>query len=151
MRVYALSWINFALAVKCRATFFFCFVSFSMEISRNLFYLNNGKVSHVTVLIREWHEFVQYKTLWSSNGKKLSKPELFLKVTQSQFEGKINWNFLNYQQISSEWVIARKKYIIRLGTVYIIIILINNSRWKDKGNQWHDGGCISDIKFCCFT
>ena len=24
-------------------------------------------------------------------------------------------------------------------------------RRKDKGNQWHDGGCISDTKFCGFT
>ena len=32
--------------------------------------------------------------------------------------------------------------------IYIYIILINNSRRKDKGNQWHDGGCISDTKFC---
>ena len=32
--------------------------------------------------------------------------------------------------------------------IYIFIILINNSRRKDKGNQWHDGGCISDTKFC---
>ena len=32
--------------------------------------------------------------------------------------------------------------------IYIYIILINNSRGKDKGNQWHDGGCISDTKFC---
>ena len=31
------------------------------------------------------------------------------------------------------------------------IILINNSWRKDKGNQWHDGGCISDTKFCWFT
>ena len=151
MRVYALSWINFALAVKCRATLFSCFVSLSMEISRKLFNLNNGKVSHVTFLTREWNEFVQYKTLWSSNGKKLSKPELVLKITRKSIWRKINWNFLNYQQISSEWVIARKKYIIRLGTVYIIIILINNSRKKDKGNQLHDGGCISDTKVCWFT
>ena len=35
--------------------------------------------------------------------------------------------------------------------IYIFIILINNSRRKDKGNQWHDGGCISDTKFCWFT
>ena len=32
--------------------------------------------------------------------------------------------------------------------IYIVIILINNSRRKDKGNQWHDGGCISDTKLC---
>ena len=31
--------------------------------------------------------------------------------------------------------------------IYIFIKLINNSRRKDKGNQWHDGGCISDTKF----
>ena len=31
--------------------------------------------------------------------------------------------------------------------IYIFIILINNSQRKDKGNQWHDGGCISDTKF----
>ena len=35
--------------------------------------------------------------------------------------------------------------------INIIIILINNSRRKDKGNQWHDGGCISDTKFYWFT
>ena len=29
---------------------------------------------------------------------------------------------------------------------YIVIILINNSWRKDKGNQWHDGGCISGYK-----
>ena len=36
--------------------------------------------------------------------------------------------------------------------IYIYIYnIINNSRRKDKGNQWHDGGCISDTKFCWFT
>ena len=38
-------------------------------------------------------------------------------------------------------------YTIQYYTIYFII-LINNSRRKDKGNQWHDGGCISDTKFC---
>ena len=35
--------------------------------------------------------------------------------------------------------------------IYIFIILINDSRRKDKGNQWHDGGCISHTKFAWFT
>ena len=30
---------------------------------------------------------------------------------------------------------------------HIHLLIINNSRRKDKGNQWHDGGCISDTKF----
>ena len=30
----------------------------------------------------------------------------------------------------------------------VLIILMNNLRRKDKGNQWYDGGCISDTKFC---
>ena len=30
-------------------------------------------------------------------------------------------------------------------SIYIYIILINNSRRKDKGNQWHDGGCIDHL------
>ena len=41
-------------------------------------------------------------------------------------------------------------YTIQYYTIYFII-LINNSRRKDKGNQWHDGGCISDTKFRWFT
>ena len=32
-----------------------------------------------------------------------------------------------------------------------IYYIINNSRRKDKGNQWYDGGCISDTQFCWFT
>ena len=35
-----------------------------------------------------------------------------------------------------------------LYIIYIFIILINNSQRKDKGNKWHDGGCISDTKYC---
>ena len=35
-------------------------------------------------------------------------------------------------------------YIYIYIYIYIFIIFINNSRRKDKGNQWHDGGCISD-------
>ena len=44
---------------------------------------------------------------------------------------KINWRLHNYIN----------KYIY-------IYNIINNSRRKDKGNLWHDGGCISDTKFC---
>ena len=40
-------------------------------------------------------------------------------------------------------------YIYIYLNVYIYIYnIINNSQRKDKGNQWHDGGCISDTKFC---
>ena len=50
-----------------------------------------------------------------------------------------------------------RKYIYVLGSnffgtsvyIYIIYNIINNSRRKDKGNQWHDGGCICDTNTVC--
>ena len=42
-------------------------------------------------------------------------------------------------------------YTVDIYSRYIFIIFINNSRRKDKGNQCHDGSCISDTKFCWFT
>ena len=43
---------------------------------------------------------------------------------------------------------AGKSCITLLYIINIFIILINNSRGNDKGNQWHDGCCISDTKLC---
>ena len=37
-------------------------------------------------------------------------------------------------------------YTVYIYSRYIFIIFINNSRRKDKGNQWHDGSCISGYK-----
>ena len=37
-------------------------------------------------------------------------------------------------------------YTVDIYSRYIFIIFINNSRRKDKGNQWHDGSCISGYK-----
>ena len=55
------------------------------------------------------------------------------------------------------WQMAvKRKWILLKTTVFIYIYIyiyniINNSRRKDKGNQWHDGGCISYTKFYWFT
>ena len=57
------------------------------------------------------------------------------------------WKYLIFNEINDRSVICR----LHVMHIYIFIILINNSRRKDEENQWHDGGCISDTKFCWFT
>ena len=59
----------------------------------------------------------------------------------------INIYIYIYIQLTDLFSLLYKDFTIS-EHVYNIIILINNSRRKDKGNQWHDGGCISDTKFC---
>ena len=56
--------------------------------------------------------------------------------------------FYVYVQLSTFHQQLYHTHYIKMENLYIFIILINNSRRKDKGNQWHDGGCISDTKFC---
>ena len=72
-----------------------------------------------------------------------SLPDLHELNKMAERFAKINSRLVGYYLIydSSSWYNC---YIY----IYIFIILINNSQRKDKGNQWHDGGCISDTKFC---
>ena len=100
---------------------------------------------HFTYGKRSIFQFKKKSVVWNS----LNKIFTFKKFSKSYllFEG--------HNKIIKKMLLATFSYSLKnvsLHCFYIaFIILINNSRRKDKGNQWHDGGCISDTKFCWFT
>ena len=69
----------------------------------------------------------------------------FTSTFRSIFSAKTAYFFKNPGRLNTN----TKEFIMYMqsGNIYIFIILINNSQRKDKGNQWHDGGCISETKF----
>ena len=107
------------------------------------------RVNFILLKNKEWHEKERNASrhqVWGSWRRRRSPT--------AQKTGRMKQK-LSYNKLFTLASLDGPDYLL-ISTVlllrtYYIYNIINNSRRKDKGNQWHDGGCISDTKFCWFT